>query len=190
MDTGRIQQLKITAILVLLIGGIGLWSCGGSQTGLSDVTPQPTAPQTNTTGKLTAEWLSAQPGRRIGEFSFHLLAADGSVIADWPGLSVTGNAGAGTAGFTLAGTAAAPDDAYLYVVYDSGRYAYQHATLSAAARDEYISLIVPGRIENVLAVGLARAGGAARHQRDHRRAARDRVRRRVRAGGACDQCRQ
>ncbi|MBN2082894.1 hypothetical protein JW859_11915 [bacterium] len=158
MEIGRFQQSKIAAILALLIGGIALWSCSGSQPGLSEAAPPVVTDANRPAGKLTAEWLSTQPGRRIGGFSFHLLDADGAVIADWPGLSVTGTADSGGASFTLVGTALSPDDAYLYVVYDGGCFAYRQAQLSPVARDEYITLAVPGRIEDVLVIGLARVG--------------------------------
>jgi len=58
----------------------------------------------------------------------------------------------------LTADAGAPDDIYLYAVYDNERFAFDSARAEEAANGEYVFLAIPRRIEDVVAAGLARLG--------------------------------
>jgi hypothetical protein len=95
------------ALVVLSLG-----SCsGGSTSSLAPVSP---ASSITSPAKITADWLREQPGRQLGDFSFHLLDAEGRPLTDWRGLGIAAVEDGGGASFELT---AAGRDIYLYAAY-------------------------------------------------------------------------
>jgi hypothetical protein len=105
--------------------------------------------------RITAEWLRQQPGSRHGDVSFHLLDADGQPLG-WSGLSVEAHEGA----YSVVATAEPPVDTYLYVTYPSAAQAFDYAELAPDRSADFLLLAVPGRITDVLPLGLVRVAAS------------------------------
>jgi hypothetical protein len=103
--------------------------------------------------RISAEWLSQQPGEELSGCGFHLLDADYRPLPRLNGLRIKDG---GDGSFSLSLTPGAPDDFYLYITYPSGERAFDRAQLAPQRAGEYLQLALPQRIEGVLVLGLAR----------------------------------
>ena len=122
-----------------------------------DAGPVPESPRAR---PVTAEALSALPGRQLGEFGFKLMDAAGQPVSDWRGLAVDELRSGGVVEFTLTASRAGVDELYLYVVYPSAQWSAENAELAEGVREAYLLLAVPRRIRDVLPIALARIAPA------------------------------
>lgn len=174
MDTWRLRAYRVVPIAFAVLLAAVLGACSGHSTSaLLTASPDATSAgespavadlaASTAPDKITADWLRGKPGKQFGDFSFHLLNAANRPVGDWRGLDIKGDTSGdsgtgGSASFELMADSGAPDDIYLYAVYDGGRYAFAQAEAESGANGEYVFLAVPRRIEDVVAIGLARIG--------------------------------
>ncbi len=138
------------------LGALVLNACGGSA---HDATAVPVAQPTAGPVRVSAQWLRQQPGPRLGEYSFHLLDSDGRALSDWSRVGLSVSAGGQVGHYVVEAAERPTDDIYLYVTYPGADVHVGDARLASGRGGEYVFLSVPGRIRDVLVIGMARIGG-------------------------------
>jgi hypothetical protein len=146
--TLRNVRLVTTAAFSLCLLAL-LSACGGGGAAPS----QQPGPSGGNIQRVTAEWLASQPGVTAGEFSLHLLDSNNQPLP-WRGLTVRADG----SDLTVEAGGNPPEDAFIYVSYPSERLAFSGAELDARRTDDYLIIASPGRIPNVLPVGVSRIG--------------------------------